>query len=269
VDYSRFERLVIAIGATAIVGTAALTLGPKSDPVELIAQLLLLVVLVGAARWGRRGGTAAAVVAIVAYVAIKGITAETLGVIPPDLVWSLVFRAVTYALVGVIGGEACARMKNAFARAQDARAFDEVSSAYTPAFLSRLLTEAVSAFERYGQAFSVVVIAVDSRVTAGMRSEGSDAVVRSIATHLRDGLRLVDEVGRLPWGAFAVLLPQTGESGANVVADRLRADLREGLSIEDAAISVRVMSAPEDLESVKSLAIEAAQSHDTPQERSR
>lgn len=263
VDYARFERLVIGIGAAAIVGTATLTLGSKTDPVELIAQLLLLAVVVGAVRWGRRGGTTAAVGALAAYAVVKGVSLSGSGITPGAL-WLLVLHAVMYGAVGVLGGEACSRMKLVFARAQDARAVDESTSAYTPAFLARLLSEAIAGFERYNMSFSVLVIGVDGRATAGMTPAGSADVVRAIATRLRKGLRLVDDVGRLPWGPFAIILPQTGVAGANTAADRLRADLRDELRIEDAAITVRVLHAADDLAAIKTLAAEAAQSDEPP-----
>lgn len=69
-DYSKFERLAIGIGAVGIMATAAFSLYPTPDTVELVAQLLLLAVLIGAVRWGRRGGTYTAVVATVAYILI-------------------------------------------------------------------------------------------------------------------------------------------------------------------------------------------------------
>lgn len=261
-DYARFERLVVGVGAAAIVGTATLSLGPKSDPIELIAQLLLLVVLVGAVRWGRRGGTVAALGAMATYVAVRGGTTLLANNVTPELWRLFLLRAAMYALVGVAGGEACSRMKGLLTRVHDARAIDESSTVYTPAFLARLLNEAVATFERYNMSFSVLVIGVDGRVTAGLRPAESAEVVRRIATRIRKGLRLVDEVGRLPWGSFAIILPATGGGGAHTAADRLRADLREELKIEDAAITVRVLSAAEDLDAIKTLAAESAQSEE-------
>jgi len=138
VDYARFERLVIGIGAAAIVGTAALSLGPATDPVEFVAQLMLLAVLVAAVRWGRRGGTTAAIVATVVYVAAKFLVGAAASA-PLAIVEAGALRALLFILVGVVGGEACMRMKLLLARAHDARAIDESSSVYTPLFLGRVL----------------------------------------------------------------------------------------------------------------------------------
>jgi GGDEF domain-containing protein len=256
VDYARFERLTIGVGAAAIVGTAAISLGASADPIELVAQLLLLVVLFGAVRWGRRGGTIAAAAALVAYVAIKGVAASG-NITTSDTLRMIAVYAVLYGLVGVLGGEACSRMKGLFARAHDARAIDEASTAYTPRFIARLLDEAVATFQRYNLAFSVLVISVDGRATIGMGASDAAAVLRTTAIRLRKGLRLVDEVGRLPWGAFAIILPQTGRAGAQIAGDRLRADLRDALRVDDAAITVRTLTASDDLDAIIALAAEA------------
>ena len=255
-DYARFERLIIGVGAAAIVGTAALSLGANADPIELVAQLLLLAVLFGAVRWGRRGGTVAAVAALVAYVAIKGVALSG-NLSSPDTLGVLVLHTVLYGLVGVLGGETCSRMKGLFARAHDARAIDETSTAYTSRFIARLLGEAVATFQRYNISFSVLVISVDGRATMGMGASDAAGVLRTTAKRLRKGLRLVDEVGRLPWGAFAIILPQTGRAGAQIAGDRLRADLRETLGVDDAAITVRTLTASDDLDAIIALAAEA------------
>jgi GGDEF domain-containing protein len=258
VDYSRFERLAIGVGVIAVIGTATLSLVSQVDPIELAAQLLLLAVLVAAVRWGRRGGTLAGIGAMVAYVALRSLTIPTQG-ITALFVTLLAARTIAYLSLGVLGGEACDRIRVAFALAKDARAFDESSAAYTPKFLSRRITESVSSYERYNEVFSVVVIGVDGRAIPGAKSAHATEMVTSIVDRLRAGLRLVDEVGRLPWGAYALVLPHTASAGAHVVADRLRADLREGLGIADESITLRVLTAGDDLDAIRTLAAESAQ----------
>lgn len=255
-DYARFERLTIGVGAAAIVGTATISLSVGAGPIELVAQLLLLAVLFGAVRWGLRGGAIAAVAALAAYAAIKTIAASG-NFSNPDLLRLLALHGAMYALVGIAGGEACSRMKSLFARAHDARAIDDASTAYTPQFIARLLKEAVATYQRYTLTFSVLVVSVDGRATSGMGAAEASGVARTIAIRLRRGLRLVDEVGRLPWGAFVIVLPQTGRSGAEIAGDRLRADLRETLRIEDAAITVRTLTAADDIDDISALAEEA------------
>ena len=253
-DYARFERLAVGVGVVGIVGSATISLVTHVDPVELVAQLLLLAVLLAAVRWGSKGGAFAAYAAVTFYVAMRLLT------IPPattmlDLLGPLTVRTTVYLAVGIIGGEVCNRIRIVLAKAKDARAIDEDSAAYTPQFLSRRIRESAGRYERYGEDFSIVVFGVDSRGTDPARKPD---LVRAIVDRIRSGLRLVDEVGRLPEDDYALLLPHTGGAGAQVVAERLRADLKERLAIGDASISVRVFTATDDLEAIRALGANAA-----------
>ena len=255
-DYSRFERLTIGVGAIAIMATATFSLYPTPDAIELVAQLLLLAVLVGAVRWGRRGGTLTAVVATVAYILMR-IDYVGASSLSPGFSRLLLIRAGSYALLGIVGGEACTRIKYAFSRAKDDLAIDPSSRVYTADFMTRLLRTSVASFLRYGTQFSVVVIDVD--VSKDPPSTKADGVVRAVARHLRSELRLVDDVGRLHGGAFAILLPQTGRSEAGGVAARLCSGLRDSVGISNDGVRSQVFGSLDDLAEIEALVAEAAE----------
>jgi GGDEF domain-containing protein len=264
VDYARFERLIIGVGAAAIVATAALSLTPRPDVVELIAQLLLLAVLVGAVQWGRRGGTTAAVVAIVAYTVLR-VPAIAVSGLTGDVLRLLGLHAALYGLVGIAGGEACTRIRHALATMQDAAAIDEASSVYTPRFVGRRLQTAIASFHRYGVGFSVIVLTVRDRSLAGRLSITDEAQIHAIATRMRGELRLVDEIGRLPRGAFVVIMPNTKLAGAGIVAARLEGVLRDSLGIPEGDFETRALSTLDDIHAIEELAEEsvaAAQADD-------
>ncbi len=254
-DYSRFERLTIALGAVAIMATATFSLYPAPDAVELVAQLLLLAVLVGAVRWGRRGGTFTAVVATVAYILMRINWLGGLS-LAPGFTRLLLIRAATYALVGIAGGEACTRVKYLFARAQDDLAIDPSSRVYTADFITRMVRMAVVSFRRYGAPFSVIVLEIDGSVTAGLRGAKSESVVRTMASYLRSELRLVDDIGRLRSGSFLVLLPQTGRGEAEGVGARLASGLRDSVGLADGAVRTQVFGALEDISEIEALSAE-------------
>ena len=255
-DYSRFERLIIGVGAVAIMATATFSLYPKADAVELVAQLLLFAVLVGAVRWGRRGGTFTAVAATVAYMLMR---VDYMGAttFAPDFTRLLLIRAGTYALVGIAGGEACTRIKYVFARAKDDLAVEPSSRVYTADFMARLLRTSVASYTRYGSIFSVIVLEIDPAAARGMRQAKADGLIRSIATQLRSELRLVDDVGRLHTGAFVVLLPHTGRPEAESVASRLRSGLRDTVGLSDESIHAQTFGALEDLVEIEALSANA------------
>jgi diguanylate cyclase (GGDEF)-like protein len=258
-DYAKFERLTIAIGAVAIMATAAFSLYPTPDTVELVAQLLLLAVLVGAVRWGRRGGTFVAVVATVSYILMRLYLPLQINwvadvTIAPEFTRLLIFRSASYALVGIVGGEACSRIKYAFARAQDDLAIDPSSRVYTSDFITRMIRTAVASYRRYGSPFSVIVLEIDPSVTEGLRSGKANGVVRAMASHLRNELRLVDDVGRYHSGSFLVILPQTGRAEAETVAARLASGLRDSVGIADSAIRTQVFGSTDDIAEIEALA---------------
>lgn len=256
-DYSRFERLTIGIGAVAILTTATFTLYPKTDAIELVAQLLLLAVLVGAVRWGRRGGTFTAVAATVAYILMR-IDYVATSNFPPEFTRLLLIRAGTYALLGIAGGEACSRIKYVFARAKDDMAIDPTSRVYTTDFMIRLLRASVASYLRYGAPFSVIVLEVSSSFAAGLRPGKADGVIRTIAGQLRSELRLVDDIGRLHDGSFVILLPQTGRREADGVAQRLSSGLRESLGMSAEMVRAHALGAMDDLSLIEELIAEAA-----------
>lgn len=256
-DYSRFERLTIGIGSVAIMATAVFSLFPVPDPIELVAQLLLLAVLVGAVRWGRRGGTFTAVAATVAYILMR-IDYGAAASFPPEFTRLLLVRAGTYALVGIGVGEACSRIKYMFARSQDDLAIDPASRVYTPDFITSLLRTSVASCLRYGTPFAVIKLEIDASYASGLRPAKADGVIRAVAGSLRSELRLVDDVGRLHSGAFVVLLPQTGQKEADGVAARLRSGLQESVGIPADSIHVQTHGSLDDLAQIEALIVQPA-----------
>jgi GGDEF domain-containing protein len=258
-DYAKFERVAIAIGAVAVVATAAFSLYPTPDTVELVAQLLLLAVLVGAVRWGRRGGTFVAVVATVSYIVMRMYLPLQINwvadiTVVPEFTRLLVIRSASYALVGIVGGEACSRMKYAFARAQDDLAIDPSSRVYTSGFITRTIRTAVASYRRYGAPFSVIVLEIDDSLVEGMRPDKAERVVRAMASHLRNELRLVDDIGRYRSGSFLVMLPQTQRPEAEGVAARLASGLRDSVGIAEGAIRTQVFGTADDIAEIEALA---------------
>ncbi len=264
-DYATFERLTIAIGAVAIVATAAFALYPTPDTVELVAQLLLLAVLVGAVRWGRRGGTFVAVAATVSYILMRTYVPTHVNwvadlTIMPEFTRLLILRSASYALVGIVGGEASSRIKYAFARSQDDLAIDPSSRVYTRDFIMRTVRTAVASYRRYEAPFAVIVIEVDPSVTEGLQRRKADGVVRAIAAHLRAELRLVDDVGRYQSGSFLAMLPQTSSGEAENVAGRLVSSLRDSLGIAEGAIRTQVFGSLHDIVEIEALSADATAS---------
>lgn len=244
--FTRFEQLVLGIGGAAILGAIALTLpSAPPEPVEILAQAFLFLVLVAAVRYGRRGGLIAAVIASAAYVILRVPLLST-GEVTTTILLMLTSRIVAFGLVGVVGGEAFSRMKYALARLAGESGVDEWSRVYNQSYLHNELDQACSRFARYGEALSVVIVTLSPALTADLSSARQRALVRGVADHIRSDIRMVDEVGRLDDGRFCVLLPHTPKAGAHVVVDRLAKGVRKSLGARDESVAVRCISLPED-----------------------
>lgn len=250
--YERFEIWAIGVGALVVVSALVASLGPAPDYIEIVGQLLLLAVLVAAIHWGRRGGTIATVCASVVYIAMRLPSLAVTGLTSAELRVILV-RIATYGLVGILGGEACSRVKYVLARLQDDCSIDDMSRVYNQRFTSKMLLESLSAFKRYGAVFAVVVVDIAPSVTAGLSPTRTARLVRTVADYLRNDVRLVDNVGRLEDGRFVVLLPQTPRDGAVVASTRLRRGVCETIGARQQSVTHTVMGAAEDLEAIEAL----------------
>jgi GGDEF domain-containing protein len=257
--YERFEWLTIGVGAVVIFGTvgvsafASQTAASWDLAVEMIAQALLLVVLVGAVHWGRKGGFIAAVGATVIYVVLRVPTIQAVGM-TPEVIQLVVIHTVTYGVIGILGGEICSRIKYYFARMEDAFNIDEDTRVYNQRFLGQLLLSQIGQFDRYRTEFSVGVITLSPNLTADLRPAKVTTVVRTVANHIRNDVRLIDDVGRLDDGRFVLVFPHTPKSGAEVAMNRVRTSVRDLLGAKDESVTAAVYGVPDDADALRMLA---------------
>jgi diguanylate cyclase (GGDEF)-like protein len=249
--YRRFEELVIALGVGAVSAALLLSVSGGLTAAEVMPELLLLGVLVGAVHWGRRGGFVAAALASLIDVAYS--VPMLMG--PAGTDWAtvglLVARLSAYGIIGILGGEICVRVRHAFIRLEHEGAFDEWSSLYNQRFFGKQLDVAVSRCERYNEPASVVLLTISA--SGQHRASRQHALVREISAELLDGVRNADVVARLDDGRFALLLPHTPKRSAETVASRVRTSVRLLVSVPDDALAAVVLGAPEDVPALKFL----------------
>ena len=253
--YVRFEQFVMGIATLAVLAMTIMAARDTSSALtESVAGLLLLAVLAAAVHFGRNGGLAAAIGASAIYtlMSVPAMTADR-GLTSHALVL-LAMRVATYGLVGIVGGEACARLRHFLTRFANSDTFDEWSRLFNQRYASAVLDKALSGFQRYGHSFCVVLLTVAPSVTADLGPQKVRAVVRGVAGYLRGDLRMIDEVARLDDGRFFVLLPNTPTEGGALVAGRVCDGVRDLLGALDDSVSVRSLSAAEDTPAVTALA---------------
>ncbi len=243
--YSRFEKLIIGVGAVSIFGSLALSMqtgGPGM--VEFVAQVLLFGVLVAAVHWGRRGGMVAALFASLIYIALR-IPLLSAGLTTADMLF-IITRIAAFGLVGIVGGEVCSRIKYVLARVGDTNTIDDWSHVYNQRYAFHAIEQARARYTRYGEAFSLVIVKLSPSLTAELRPKRQRTLVRAVANYLRDDVRMVDEVCRIDDGRFIVLLPHTAKPGGAVVESRLLTGVRKTVGAKDESVTTVCYGASED-----------------------
>ncbi len=254
--YARFEKLVIAVGFAAIAGSLFFSYQGTVVIEEIVAQLLLLGVLIGAAHWGRNGGFIAALLASLIYIMMRiPLVIESEG-LTGDIAALLAVRVLSYGLVGIVGGELCSRLKYLFARLESSSSVDDWSQVYNQQFITRALETVLGQFDRYHSPFSVVLVEIAPALTAELRPSRHRMLVRGVANHIRNDIRLVDEVGRLDDGRYLIVLPHTPRDGALVAAERVSAGVADVLGAKPDSVTITLLSAPEDRATIAELATE-------------
>jgi GGDEF domain-containing protein len=255
-NYARFERLAIGVGAATILSSVLVSMATTgwSGWLDLLGQLLLLPVLVVAVHFGRKPGLLAALLASAVFIILKiPLLAAPEGIAPKDLAM-IAITIGAFGLVGIVGGDICGRIKYFFARYDQSATIDDWSHVYNQRRASELLENARERHSRYGEPFSVVVVSDTPSVLSGLRPTRQRALVRGVASYLSGDVRMIDEVARLDDGRFLVILPHTGREGGLVVAERLVEGVRQTLGAAEDAVSARCLSASEDELELRSLA---------------
>lgn len=257
--YSRFELLVLVFGGGAIAATVAVALTGKADPVEAVAQLLLLFVLVGAAHFGRKGGFLAALIAMAIYLAMRIPTISASGGLTPSLAQLLLTRAGVYGVVGIVGGELCSRIKYFFLKLEGHDYIDDITHLYNQTYLRELLRSHIAQHARYQAVFSLITLHVDEAVLPPLSKANGRRVLKEVGNALLGDIRLVDEMGRLEGTTFLMVLPSTSVEGARVAAERLAKTATNtlrgnGIVPTDSTIEATALGYPEDKESVEDIA---------------
>jgi hypothetical protein len=255
-SYSSFERLVLLVAAVAVGGTVAANVltSRSASLIEIAGALLVFVVLAAAVHWGRNGGFLAAAAATLAYtlMAVPGVVIN--GALRPQVVELVLMHVVVYGLVGIIGGEVCGRLKYTFARLENSSALDADSRLYSEAMVRELLCSGIAKYRRYGTQISVIRLDLAAGLFADYRPFRRRVLLRRVARHVRNDVRLVDDIGRLDDGAIVVVLPSTSDVGAHVVAGRLRAGVCDLLQARDDAITADVLSTDADPDGIARMA---------------
>ena len=250
-DYRQFERLVIGVTAALVIGAIAVSLPAEGGTaIEIGAQLAIVIIVAAASHWGRKTGTVCALVASIAYLAVRlPLIADSFS---GPAVLLIASRLAGYLLIGIVGGEIFGRVKYLLAESEDGATIDDFSRVFNERFAARAVRQGLARVERYAEPFSVVLVTLSAEFARDGQTKHVRSMVRSVANVIRDDVRMVDDVAHLSDGRFVVLLPRTGSVGARIVAARLATEIGSAHGIDHTKVVAECLSAPDD-----SVAIEA------------
>jgi diguanylate cyclase (GGDEF)-like protein/putative nucleotidyltransferase with HDIG domain len=161
---------------------------------------------------------------------------------------SIVALGVVLVLLGVIAYQRhqIARLST---RLIDATRVDPLTGLLNRREFERLLESELERSRRTERPMAVVVGDIDSlsAVNAAAGAAAGDAVLRLVARDMQKWKRRIDSAGRIGGEEFALLLPETDERGAFLVAERLRRAAHRTFSDSSVPVTVSfgVASYPE------------------------
>jgi len=88
---------------------------------------------------------------------------------------------------------------------------------------------------RFGRPLSLLMFDIDhfKAINDIHGHQAGDAALQMLAAHCRDALREIDIIGRIGGEEFAIILPETADAGASLLAERLRLSIaRQTLATE-------------------------------------
>jgi diguanylate cyclase (GGDEF)-like protein len=190
-------------------------------------------------------GLAAAAALVAGHLAGAIAVTEAAGFVPAHSRSLPGLLAVLSAGLLVVQGLVLVRLRRRFAaeqtRTEALAVTDELTGVGTRRFALERLADELNRARRYGRTLSCAVLDLDglSRVNASVGADGGDAVLRSAAMAVRALLRRSDAVGRLRDDELLVILPETDDPGARIIAERLRRSVAS-LQVLHAGITLRI-----------------------------
>ena len=158
-------------------------------------------------------------------------TIERLVRVIPTAVWLALLAALALAAAAAVAairaGRRGHRQAQAIAVAECAAATDQLTGVLNRRGFGEAAERELARARRYERPLALAYLDVRGlkAVNDGEGHLAGDELISQVAGLLRDCARAGDIIGRLGGDEFALLLPEQSADGANVVRDRLRAQL--------------------------------------------
>jgi diguanylate cyclase (GGDEF)-like protein/putative nucleotidyltransferase with HDIG domain len=162
------------------------------------------------------------------------------------------FEPRALELLGLLVDEMALALQNArdYRERLEQAIRDPLTGLYNRRFLFEALDKEVVRSERYGSDVSIVIFDVDDfkRVNDDHGHATGDDVLRAIGQIAESVIRPLDSFARIGGEEFALLLPQTGQLDALLIAERVRTAISRRAILPDRRVTVSggVASCPHD-----------------------
>lgn len=236
-SYPTIRRFLLVAGLAVLAAVVAAMVARGVDTVEVLAAALYVGVYLGGLLAGVVGGATGGLAAAAAYAVLRADAIEALG---PSRYGSLLLaRLVGYVLFGLLIGAAWQWIGE---RLDKLDAFDDVDDE-TLLLNARGLVDAIDResgrARRHGSTFAVVTLDLPLEVFDRMGRRRRRESLREFGRLVTQGSRELDSAGLYRANRtrrLALVLPETGAAGAEVVVGRLIERVGAGLLARDVPV---------------------------------
>src|SRR3954454_5863317 len=180
-----------------------------------------------------------AVLAITVGLAVAADPGKTATVPVVNWIFTTCTLVIAGALLGRLGHE---RMSNLEDRVTQAARTDQQTGLYNRRGFEEALRAEFERAQRTNRSFSVLVADIDGlrRINESFGPHAGDLALEYIGTIIRRAKRRIDVAARIGEDEFALLLPETGEHSAYIVAERVRHELKTSFEAEPVPLTISI-----------------------------
>lgn len=180
---------------------------------------------------------------VVLLIAIALAIAADPGAIATVPVVNWIFGTCVLALAGaLLGRMGRMRMSSFEDRVSQAARTDQQTGLYNRRGFEEALRAELERAQRTNRSFSVLVADIDGfrRINESFGAHAGDLAFEYIGTIIRRAKRRIDLAARTGEDEFALLLPETDEHSAYIVAERVRHELRSSFIAEPVPLTISI-----------------------------
>ena len=121
---------------------------------------------------------------------------------------------------------------------EDLKLTDELTGLPNKRAITQALDLHISRSRRYQNPLSTVLVHVDMHHLDGVQPLATDPLILGVSRFLRDRLRWVDQIARWEDNLFLLVLPETNETDARSLVDKIEAE-QDSMLLPDSAPTAR------------------------------